>query len=106
MQIVSSRKTRYNSFTATKQLNKFQQIVSLAIEQVRVKLQTKASARFHISVSFKVLYFKVLYYKSLKTQFTLIFLILVYRVYNKIIIYFIKLGFQNELKINTADVLK
>jgi hypothetical protein len=35
-------------------LNKFHNIVSLAIEQVRVKLQTKASARFHISVnSFK-----------------------------------------------------
>lgn len=31
-----------------------QQIVALAIEQVRVKLQTKASARFHVSVnSFK-----------------------------------------------------
>jgi hypothetical protein len=72
-------------------LNKFQQIVSLAIEQVRVKLQTKASARFHISVnSFKsaLLQSSVLH-KSLKTQFTLIFLILVYRVYNKIT--FIKL---------------
>jgi hypothetical protein len=52
---VSSRKTRYNSFTATKTIEQIsQQIVSLAIEQVRVKLQTKASARFHISVnSFK-----------------------------------------------------
>jgi hypothetical protein len=92
MQIVSSRKTRYNSF-ATKTIEQIsQQIVSLAIEQVRVKLQTKASARFHISVnSFKSALLKFCTTKSLKTQFTLIFLILVYRVYNKIIIYFIKL---------------
>jgi hypothetical protein len=62
---VSSRKTRYNSFTATKAIEQIsQQIVSLAIEQVRVKLQTKASARFHISVnSFKSALLKVLYKK-------------------------------------------
>jgi hypothetical protein len=66
MQIVSSRKTRYNSFTATKAIEQIsQQIVSLAIEQVRVKLQTKASARFHISVnSFKSALLKVLYKKA------------------------------------------
>jgi hypothetical protein len=51
-----------------------QQIVSLAIEQVRVKLQTKASARFHISVnSFKSALLQSSVQKSLKTQFTLIF---------------------------------
>jgi hypothetical protein len=90
---MSSRKTRYNSFTATKTIEQIsQQIVSLAIEQVRVKLQTKASARFHISVnSFKSALLQSSVLKKLKTQFTLIFLILVYRVYNKIIIYFIKL---------------
>jgi hypothetical protein len=55
MQIVSSKENKIQFvYSNKKQLNKFQQIVSLAIEQVRVKLQTKASARFHISVnSFK-----------------------------------------------------
>jgi hypothetical protein len=69
---MSSRKTRYNSFTATKTIEQIsQQIVSLAIEQVRVKLQTKASARFHISVnSFKSALLQSSVLKKLKTQFT------------------------------------
>jgi hypothetical protein len=92
MQIVSSKENKIQ-FVYSKAIEQIsQQIVSLAIEQVRVKLQTKASARFHISVnSFKSALLQSSTTKSLKTQFTLIFLILVYRVYNKIIIYFIKL---------------
>jgi uncharacterized membrane protein len=98
MQIVIQGK-QDNSFTATKKAIEqiSQQIVSLAIEQVRVKLQTKAS-RFHISVnSFKSAFTQSSVLK-LKDSIHFNFLILVYRVYNKIIIYFIVMGFQNELK--------
>jgi hypothetical protein len=59
MQIVSS-KEKYNSFTATKAIEQIsQQIVSLAIEQVRVKLQTKQVPVFiFLLIALKVLYSK------------------------------------------------
>jgi hypothetical protein len=61
-----SSKEKYNSFTATKAIEQIsQQIVSLAIEQVRVKLQTKQVPVFiFLLIALKVLYFKVLYKKA------------------------------------------
>jgi hypothetical protein len=73
------KKTRYNSFTATKAIEQIsQQIVSLAIEQVRVKLQTKQVPVFiFLLIALKCFTTKFCTTKSLKTQFTLIFLIFV-----------------------------
>jgi tmRNA-binding protein len=51
MQIVLF-KGKHNLFTTTKAIEQIsQQIVVLANEQVRGKLQTKANGRFHVSVN-------------------------------------------------------
>jgi hypothetical protein len=78
MQIVSSRKQDTIRLQQQKQLNKFHNKLSLAIEQVRVKLQTKQVPVFiFLLIALKCFTSKFCTTKSLKTQFTLIFLIFV-----------------------------